>query len=165
MSIIINYSSESEQVNPYHHIRNCIFGKWKMTILHHIHNYGAIRFNQTLNILPVSEKVLSQQLKELIKAGLVKRIVYDCIPVKVEYVLTESGDEVIKAMDLLFVWAIKDMKQKEIEIDPDAFVVHYNEKYKEALSSIVDYEEYISKADKAVKQNEFVIKDREKKNK
>ncbi len=133
-----------------------------MTILHHIYNYGSIRFNQTLNILPVSEKVLSQQLKELIDANIVKRIVYDSIPVKVEYTLTESGQDIIKAMDILFVWAIKDMKEKGIEIDPDAFVVHTHEKYKTALNSIVDYDDYIAKAQKAVKQNEYVINDRNK---
>ncbi len=149
-------------MNPYHHIRNCISGKWKMTILHHIHNYGAIRFNQTRNVLPVSEKVLSQQLKELIEVGLVKREVYSTMPLKVEYSLTQSGENIVEALDILFVWAIKDMKDKEIEIDPDAFVVHSNEKYQEALKGIIDIEEYISKADHAVKLNEFVIKDRNK---
>ena len=51
--------------NPYHYVLHCIGGKWKMTILHEIYTYGSIRFNQTLKILPISEKVFSQQLKEL----------------------------------------------------------------------------------------------------
>ena len=54
-----------QTVNPYHFVTNCISGKWKMTILHHIHHYGKIRFNETKKTLGVSEKVLSQQLKEL----------------------------------------------------------------------------------------------------
>ena len=52
-----------QTVNPYHFVTNCISGKWKMTILHHIHHYGKIRFNETKKTLGVSEKVLSQQLK------------------------------------------------------------------------------------------------------
>ena len=60
--------------NPYHYVLHCIGGKWKMTILHEIYTYGSIRFNQTLKILPISEKVFSQQLKELVEAGLIRRI-------------------------------------------------------------------------------------------
>lgn len=63
--------------NPYHYVLHCIGGKWKMTILHEIYTYGSIRFNQTLKILPISEKVFSQQLKELVEAGLIRRISYD----------------------------------------------------------------------------------------
>ena len=42
--------------NPYHYVLHCIGGKWKMTILHEIYTYGSIRFNQTLKILPISER-------------------------------------------------------------------------------------------------------------
>ena len=66
--------------NPYHYVLHCIGGKWKMTILHEIYTYGSIRFNQTLKILPISEKVFSQQLKELVEAGLIRRISYDTVP-------------------------------------------------------------------------------------
>ena len=77
--------------NPYHYVLHCIGGKWKMTILHEIYTYGSIRFNQTLKILPISEKVFSQQLKELVEAGLIRRISYDTVPPKVEYSMTEIG--------------------------------------------------------------------------
>ena len=55
-----------EPTNPYHYTLHCLGGKWKMTILHEIHTYGKIHFNETLKVLPISEKVLSQQLKEQI---------------------------------------------------------------------------------------------------
>ena len=64
----------NKPVNHYHYVTGCISGKWKMTILHHIHHYGKIRFNETKKTLQVSEKVLSQQLKELAADGLVERI-------------------------------------------------------------------------------------------
>ena len=85
--------------NPYHYVLHCIGGKWKMTILHEIYTYGSIRFNQTLKILPISEKVFSQQLKELVEAGLIRRISYDTVPPKVEYVLTPSGEQLIPALE------------------------------------------------------------------
>ena len=72
-----------------------------MTILHHIHHYGKIRFNETKKTLGVSEKVLSQQLKELTHDGLVQRIQYNTIPLKVEYILTPLGEDLIPALDIL----------------------------------------------------------------
>ena len=37
-----------EPTNPYHYALHCLGGKWKMTILHEIHTYGKIHFNETL---------------------------------------------------------------------------------------------------------------------
>ncbi len=124
--------------NPYHYVLRCIGGKWKMTILHEIYTFGYIRFNQTLKLLPISEKVLSQQLRELIEDGLVRRISYDAVPPKVEYVLTESGRSILPALDILYVWSIREMDAKGIAIDADNFVVHKSEKYVDALRDIID---------------------------
>ena len=131
--------------NPYHYVLHCIGGKWKMTILHEIYTYGSIRFNQTLKILPISEKVFSQQLKELVEAGLIRRISYGVItrtenpqvPPKVEYVLTPSGEQLIPALDILYIWSIRQMHDRRIPIDADAFVVHKSEKYVDALGDIM----------------------------
>lgn len=125
-----------EKVNPYLYVMKHISGKWKATILHHIHTYGYIRFNQTKKTLPISEKVLSQQLRELEKDGLVKRIQYQVMPLKVEYVLTNIGKELIPALDILYIWSIKRMHKRNIPIDPDAFVVHKAPKYIEELGEI-----------------------------
>nr|WP_280842570.1 winged helix-turn-helix transcriptional regulator [Flavonifractor sp. AGMB03687] len=116
---------------------HCIGGKWKMTILHEIHTYGSIRFNQTLKALPISEKVFSQQLRELVEAGLIRRISYDTIPPKVEYVLTSSGEQLIPALDALYIWSIRQMDERGIPIDSDAFVVHTSSKYTEELEDIM----------------------------
>lgn len=124
-------------VNPYHYILHCVGGKWKMTILHEIYTHGSIRFNQTLKTLPISEKVFSQQLRELMSAGLIHRIAYDQVPPKVEYVLTPSGRELIPALDVLYIWAIRRMNELEIPIDTNAFDVHQSSQYVEALSDIM----------------------------
>ncbi|MCD7922615.1 MAG: helix-turn-helix transcriptional regulator [Clostridiales bacterium] len=127
-----------ETVNPYHFVTNCISGKWKMTILHHIHHYGKIRFNETKKTLGVSEKVLSQQLKELAKDGLVERIQYNTIPLKVEYILTPLGKDLIPALDILYVWSIRRLNELNLPIDPDAFKVHDEMKYQDQLMDIMD---------------------------
>lgn len=127
-----------EPVNPYHYVRHCLGGKWKMTILHEIYTFGKIRFNSTLQQLPISEKVLAQQLRELIEDGLIQRISYDTVPPKVEYVLTQSGKSVMPALDILYIWSIRQMDAREIHIDADNFVVHQSEKYVDALKDIME---------------------------
>ncbi|MGN0658802.1 MAG: winged helix-turn-helix transcriptional regulator [Emergencia sp.] len=131
--------------NPYIYALSCISGKWKMSILNHIHYYGFIRFSRTKKTFPVSEKVLSQQLKELVADGLVERIQYNEIPLRVEYRLTEAGEKIIPALDLLYVWSITRMRELDIEIDPDAFIVHPETRYEVLLKKFMDqYEDACS---------------------
>lgn len=135
-------SNTLSPVNPYHYVLHCIGGKWKMTILHEIYTFGEIRFNQTLKKIPISEKVLSQQLRELMRDGLIERISYDTIPPKVEYRLTYSGESLIPALDILYVWSIRQMDMHGITIDPDNFAVHKSEKYIDALRDIIESHDF-----------------------
>ncbi len=124
--------------NPYHYALHCIGGKWKMTILHEIYTFGKIRFNQTLKVLPISEKVLSQQLKELLEDGLVARIVDDStFPPTIDYMLTDSGEELIPALDIFFIWSIRQMKERGVEIDTDSYTVHTDDRYMDALRDVL----------------------------
>lgn len=124
--------------NPYHYALHCIGGKWKMTILHEIYTFGKIRFNQTLKVLPISEKVLSQQLKELLEDGLVQRIVDDStFPPTIDYMLTATGEELIPALDIFYIWSIRQMKERGIEIDTDSYTVHTDAKYMDALKDVL----------------------------
>ncbi len=128
----------TEPVNPYHFVTGCISGKWKMTILHQIHHYGRIRFNEAKKALGISEKVLSQQLKELTNDGLVERIQYNTIPLKVEYILTPLGEDLIPALDILYVWSIRRLTELGEPIDPNAFAVHKELKYTDQLQDIME---------------------------
>lgn len=135
-------SDNNPGTNPYLYAMSCLSGKWKMSILNHINYYGFIRFSKTKKTFPVSEKVLAQQLKELVADGLVERIQYNEIPLRVEYHLTETGKAVIPALDLIYVWSINRMRELDIEIDPDAFVVHPEAKYENALKKfLMHYDE------------------------
>lgn len=142
-----------EYINPYHYVIKLISGKWKATILHHIHTYGYIRFNETKKTLPVSEKVLSQQLRELESDGLVKRIQYDVMPLKVEYVLTPIGKQLIPALDILYIWSVKRMDERDIPIDPDAFIVHKDPKYLQEVGEIMKKNNFLVDLDQKDKKN------------
>lgn len=135
--------------NPYHYALHCIGGKWKMTILHEIYTFGKIHFNQTLKVIPVSEKVLSQQLKELVEDGLVQRIVDgNTYPPTIQYVLTKEGEQLVPALDMLYIWSIRQMDAREIPIDADAFVVHRSEKYVNALKDILDANDILTERER-----------------
>ena len=129
--------------NPYHYALHCLGGRWKMTILHGIHRNGFIRFNQTLKVLPLSEKVLSQQLKELIADGLVRRVVEpDSHPPATSYVLTEAGRQLIPMLDVLYIWSVQQMHERDVPIDEDAFPMHQSQNYVSALWDIMRENDY-----------------------
>jgi len=68
-----------------------VSGKWKILILSHLAN-RTFRFSELLRLMPgVNHKMLTEQLRELERDGLVSRNVYPVIPPKVEYNLTEHG--------------------------------------------------------------------------
>ena len=122
--------------NPYQYVRHCLMGKWKMSILHYIHYAGVMRFNEALKILPVTEKVLAEQLRELVADGLVERIPYDTLPPKVEYILTDLGKELIPALDMLYIWSIRRLYDLGEKIDSDAFLAHDIPPYSTELKDI-----------------------------
>ena len=85
-----------------------IAGKYKPVILYCLMEYQPVRFNQLQRYLKkVSDKTLSQNLKELEADGLVERVVYPQIPPKVEYSLTTRGSSLMAVLDQLCTWGEK----------------------------------------------------------
>jgi len=79
-------------------------GKWKAEILWHLKD-GCMRFNQLhRSIGAVSQKMLAQQLRELERDGLVKRIQYDTLPLNVEYEVTDLVKTLEPIFDALEKW-------------------------------------------------------------
>jgi DNA-binding HxlR family transcriptional regulator len=84
-----------------------IRGKWKALILCHIYNEPK-RFLELQRIITgISQKVLTDNLKELENDSLITKIVYPQIPPKVEYSLTEKGNELTKIIKEIEEWSVK----------------------------------------------------------
>lgn len=81
-----------------------IGGKWKGIILFHLIN-GKKRFNEFQKLHPcITQRMLTLQLRELEKHGVVHREVYKEVPPKVEYSLTEFGETLIPIILLMKDW-------------------------------------------------------------
>jgi len=65
------------------------------------------------NIQGISQKVLIQQLRELERDGLVKRFVYQQMPPKVEYSLTEYGVTANKIVDVMCSWGKENIRIRQ----------------------------------------------------
>ncbi len=84
-----------------------IGGRWKMTILFQLRN-STLRFGELKKSIPgITERMLTLQLKELEKEGLVKRTVFAEIPPRVDYELTAIARELIPIWDQLDVWGAR----------------------------------------------------------
>lgn len=82
-----------------------IKGKWKAVIICHL-NSQSYRFLELQRKLPgISEKVLTEKLRELENDALVERISYPEIPPHVEYRLTPLGLQLFSVLDSLQIWA------------------------------------------------------------
>ena len=90
-----------------------IGGKWKCLILWHLHD-EKMRFKALERIVPgVSQKMLSQQLRELEADGLLSKTVYPEVPPRVEYELTERGHSLFPVLDLMHTWAMDQLDLKK----------------------------------------------------
>lgn len=81
-----------------------IGGKWKGVILWHL-SRKTLRFSQLKRRLSgVTQKMLTQQLRELERDGLVNRQVYAEVPPRVEYSMTELGQTLQPTLQLMCNW-------------------------------------------------------------
>ena len=82
-----------------------ISGKHKMVILYCLMEFGNVRFNELKRYLKnISDKTLSNNLKELEADQLIIRKEYPQIPPKVEYSLSSRGKSLMQVLDQLCVW-------------------------------------------------------------
>jgi DNA-binding HxlR family transcriptional regulator len=84
----------------------CVADKWTMLILELLAEEGATRFTQlNRRIGTISQKMLTQTLRQMERNGLVIRTVHPVVPPKVEYALTELGLSLGAAFCGVWVWA------------------------------------------------------------
>ena len=93
--------------------------KWSLLILFALVD-GADRFNSLKSrVVGISQRMLTQTLRDLEREGYVSRTVYAEVPVKVEYELTEMGRDLVKPLYQLVSWA--DSHQSEIQRSREAY--------------------------------------------
>ena len=103
-----------------------IGGKWKALIICFL-IHGKKRTSELQRCIPsITQKVLIQQLRELEEDGIISRIVYNQMPPKVEYNITEYGVSVNKIIDLMCSWGKDNIKRRQqqgedVELLTDTF--------------------------------------------
>ena len=101
-------SQECLETTGFSYTLSLINGKYKMTILYTLMEFGIVRFNEMKKYIgEISFKTLSSTLKELEADQLVNRKEYPQIPPKVEYSLTERGKSLIPILDGMCEWGDK----------------------------------------------------------
>lgn len=94
---------------------NYIGGKWKTVVLWYLRK-DKKRFSELNKLIPgITEKMLSIQLKQLEKDGLVARKIYAEVPPRVEYFLTDFGKTLLPMLEEIAHWG-RELGTKEGEL-------------------------------------------------
>jgi DNA-binding HxlR family transcriptional regulator len=95
-----------------------IGGRWRTVLLSHlkegVHRYGELR-----RATPgISEKMLSQRLRELEADGLITRRDRGTVPPHVEYDLTDEGRSLTPVLQALYDWGVARAERTGVPVDP-----------------------------------------------
>ncbi|SCZ69349.1 winged helix-turn-helix transcriptional regulator [Epibacterium ulvae] len=103
-----------------------IGGKWKSILLWHLHIDGTLRFSELRRRIPnITQRTMTNQLRELEQDGLINRKVYPQVPPKVEYSLTDLGRGLSPILEALKIWGDANLNrfgkpaQEKAESDTD----------------------------------------------
>ena len=103
---------------PIIHALNLIGGKWKLPVLWHLFDAESVRYNELKrSVVGITNIMLTQCLRELEAAGLVRRNDFGEVPPRVEYSLTGRGRELLPALRELYKWGEKQLA-RTAEADP-----------------------------------------------
>jgi len=88
--------------------------KWTMLILEALNEHGVMRFSEIGRAVDgISQKMLTQTLRQMEREGLVTRTVYPVVPPKVEYALTPLGESLGRAFCGVWIWAERHIDEIE----------------------------------------------------
>ena len=95
----------TEKKCPVLYALDLIGQKWKLPILWYLHEKENTRYNELKRRIPgITNIMLTKSLRELEADGLVKRTEYQTIPPKVEYSLTNHGQNLLPTLNELYKW-------------------------------------------------------------
>ncbi len=93
---------------------NLIGSKWKVLLIERL-STGTMRYGELRRLLPdVSEKVLINELRELVAHGLLARQSYPKVPPRVEYSLTEKGRQVLPVVDSIKTFGLQYLSDEAV---------------------------------------------------
>jgi DNA-binding HxlR family transcriptional regulator len=105
------HESCMKAIIPVRDALDILSGKWKLPIIIAL-SFGNRRFSQLAKQIPgITDKMLSKELRELEMNELVKRTVYDAVPVVVEYSMTPYGKTLEKLIEELQAWGLLHRKR------------------------------------------------------
>jgi DNA-binding HxlR family transcriptional regulator len=97
---------------PIEVVVNLLGDKWKVLIMRNLLLRGTQRFGElNRGINGVSQKMLTQQLRQLETDGLISRKIYPEVPPRVEYSLTEFGQTLKPIFDAMHIWGTSYLEQ------------------------------------------------------
>ncbi len=100
-----------ELLCPVRYSLNIVGGKWKLPILCMLASGEPTRYSTIKRKLgDVTNMMLSQSLKELEAAGMIRRVQYNEVPPRVEYSLTEKGKSIVPILVQLGAWGAENMQ-------------------------------------------------------
>jgi DNA-binding HxlR family transcriptional regulator len=106
-----NLAECTKAILPVRDALDILSGKWKLPIIIAL-SFGNKRFSQMAKEIPeITDKMSSKELRDLEMNQLVKRTVYDAVPVVVEYSMTPYGKTLDKLIDELRDWGLKHRKR------------------------------------------------------
>ena len=113
----LNSSETPQPINvkskhcPSHSVLDIISGKWSVLALY-VLKFGPLRYSALQRSLEgISQKMLTQTLRELERDGLLERTVYPVVPPHTDYRLTALGHSIENIMENMSVWAERNMSE------------------------------------------------------
>ena len=109
-------------------------GKWKALITY-ILNFGTKRTGELQRLIPgISQKVLIEKLKELEKDGIIEKHVYEEMPPKVEYTLTEYGQSFSNILYAMCFWGRENIKLRQ-KMGEDIILLDKKEEFRKNIGN------------------------------
>lgn len=102
------------EVCPIRNLLGLLGRKWPSLIMCHL-SFGSHRFSELRGAIPdISQRMLSQTLRELERDGLIDREMQSTVPPRVDYTLTPLGESYIKPLQSMLDWGAKHQRRVEI---------------------------------------------------
>lgn len=126
-------ASQNEKVfiSPIEAAIDVIGGKWKAQIYYALW-YGPLRFSELSRSLPnITQRMLTNQLRELESDGIIDRKVYEQVPPRVEYSISEYGNTIKPILLDMYRWGYMHIKEKNLKYEPMPKPLRYQKEYVE----------------------------------